>query len=112
MSEEVQNTVNVEAPQSEPQQSAPTQTVIINQPAAKKSNGIGTAGFVLALCGLVFCWVPILNLILWLLGAILSTIGVFKKPKGLSIAGLVISFILIIVIIVFFGALLAASSGL
>lgn len=30
------------------------QTIIINQPAEKKSNGIGTAGFVFALLGLIF----------------------------------------------------------
>ena len=74
-----------------------------NQEAQK--NGIGTAGFVLALIGLIFCWVPILNWILWILGVIFSLIGVFKRPKGLSIAGLVISFIWIIVFFTILGAL-------
>ena len=82
------------------------QTVIINQPI-KKSNGIGVAGFVLALIGLIFCWVPILNWILWILGLIFSFIGVFKKPKGLAIAGLVISCIWIIIWFAIIGALLA-----
>ena len=70
-----------------------------------QQNGIGTAGFVLALIGLIFCWVPILNWILWILGVIFSLIGVFKRPKGLSIAGLVISFIWIIVFFTILGAL-------
>lgn len=82
------------------------QTVIINQPI-KKSNGIGVAGFVLALIGLIFCWVPILNWILWILGLIFSFIGVFKKPKGLAIAGLVVSCIWIIIWFAIIGALLA-----
>jgi hypothetical protein len=82
------------------------QTIIINQQSFQK-NGIGTAGFVLALLGLIFCWVPVFNWILWILGLILSLVGVFKTPKGLSIAGLCISFIGIILIIVVLGALLS-----
>ena len=73
-----------------------------------KKNGIGTAGFVLALIGLILCWVPVLNWILWILGVVFSIIGVFKKPKGLSIAGLVISFIGIIVILSVAAAILAS----
>ena len=80
------------------------QTIIINQQSFQK-NGIGTAGFVLALLGLIFCWVPVFNWILWILGLILSVVGVFKTPRGLSIAGLCISFIGIILIIVVLGAL-------
>lgn len=73
-----------------------------------KKNGIGTAGFVLALIGLILCWVPILNWILWILGLIFSFIGVFKAPRGLSIAGLVITFIGIIIILAVVGAMVAA----
>lgn len=74
---------------------------------APKSNGIGTAGFVLALIGLILCWIPILDWILWLLGVIFSFIGVFRAPRGLAIAGLVISFIGIIILITFIGAVAA-----
>jgi hypothetical protein len=70
-----------------------------------KSNGVGTAGFVLALIGLLFCWVPVVDWILWILGAILSIVGCFKEPRGLAIAGVVISFIGIVLIIAFVGAL-------
>ncbi len=80
------------------------QTIIINQDE-KKSNGIGTAGFVLALIALFLGWIPVLGWIIWVLGLILSFIGVFKSPKGLSIAGLVISLIGIILLILVFGAL-------
>ncbi len=74
----------------------------------KKGNGMGTAGFVIALLGLIFCWLPVLNWILWLLGLIFSIVGMFKPKKGLAIAGLVISFIGIIVICAVLGAVAAA----
>lgn len=77
-------------------------------PAEKKSNGVGTAGFVLALLGLIFSWVPVLGWILWVLGLILSLVGVFRTPRGLSIAGLVISFLGLILLIVLVGAVAAA----
>lgn len=78
------------------------QPIIIRNP----TNGIGTAGFVLALLALVFCWVPFLDFILWLLGAIFSIIGLFRAPRGFAIAGTVISSLGIIIIVVFFGALI------
>ncbi|HOR83001.1 MAG TPA: hypothetical protein PLF32_10165 [Bacteroidales bacterium] len=85
------------------------QTVIINQ-LEKKSNDIGTAGFVLALIAIFLGWVPVLGWIIWLLGLILSFVGVFKQPKGLAIAGLVISLIGIILLLTVFGAILSVAS--
>ena len=88
------------------------QTIIVNQQESK-SNGIGTAGFVLALIALFLGWIPILGWILWILGLILSFVGIFKKPKGLAIAGLVISLlglILLIFIIAGLAAIGAAAS--
>lgn len=86
-------------------------TIVINQVAAK-GNSMGTAGFVLALIGLVFCWVPVLGWIIWLLGAILSIVGIFKQPRGLAIAGTVISFIGLIVLIVFIAAIGVAAASM
>lgn len=74
------------------------QTIIINQ-QKKESNGIGTAGFVLALISLFIGWIPVLGWIAWLLGLILSFVGIFKNPRGLAIAGLVISLVGIILLI-------------
>ena len=68
------------------------QTIIIRE-ESRKSNGLGTAGFVLALLALLGCWIPVLNWILWLLGFIFSFIGIFKSPRGLAIAGLCISLV-------------------
>jgi hypothetical protein len=83
-----------------------------NNNGKQESNGIGTAGFVLALIGLFLGWIPILGWIVWLLGLIFSFIGVFKSPKGLSIAGLVISLIGIVLLIFVFGAAIAAAAAL
>lgn len=85
----------------------PNQQIIINQ-TTKRGNGLGTAGFILALLGIVFCWIPVLDWILWFLGVVFSAIGVFKAPRGLAITGLVLSFIGIIVLIVFAAAFVAA----
>jgi hypothetical protein len=86
------------------------QTIIIqNQPS--KSNGIGTAGFVLALAALVLVWAPFLNSILWLLGLVLSAIGVFRQPRGLAIAGLCISLIGLIILFAFVGLFAAGAAG-
>jgi hypothetical protein len=74
----------------------------------KKSNGVGTAGFVLALIAAFFGWVPVLGWILWILGLILSFAGVFKSPRGLAVAGLLISLIDLILLVTVFGAILAA----
>ena len=84
------------------------QTIIINQEAPRRSNSLGTAGFVLALLGLVFSWVPVLGWILWLVGLIFSFVGVFRQPKGLSIAGLVISCLGLILLIIILAAVGAA----
>ena len=72
-------------------QNGESKTIIIQQVA--KSNGVGVAGFVLALVALIFCWVPILSWIIWFFGILLSFIGIFKSPRGLAIAGLILSII-------------------
>lgn len=87
------------------------QTIIINQPAPR-SNGLGVAGFVLALIALFLGWVPVLGWILWLLGLILSACGLFKSPRGLAIAGLVISLIGLLLLLLVFGALATAFATL
>jgi hypothetical protein len=84
------------------------QTIIVNQ-QQQESNGVGTAGFVLALIAIFLGWIPVLGWILWILGLILSFAGLFKKPKGLAIAGFVLSLIDLILLIVVFGTLVGMS---
>ncbi|KGL45643.1 hypothetical protein EP56_03805 [Listeriaceae bacterium FSL A5-0209] len=64
-------------------------------------NSLGTAGFVLALIGLFTGWIPVLGWIVWILGAVFSIIGLFKKPKGLAIAGTIISAVGVTLLIIF-----------
>ena len=90
-------------------QSPQRQTVIINQ-NEKKSNGIGTAGFVIALVAIFVGWAPVLGWILWFLGLVLSFVGIFKEPRGLAIAGLVVSLIGIILILTVFSAILGGAA--
>lgn len=54
-------------------------------------NGIGTAGFILAVLGVLCFWIPVLGQILWLLGLTFSCAGMFRKPKSFAVAGLVLS---------------------
>ena len=82
-----------------PPQDSRVQVIIQN--TKQRSNGLGTAGFVLALLGLIFFLIHILDLLLWFLGALFSFIGVFKAPRGLAIAGFVISFINFIVLSIY-----------
>ena len=81
------------------------QTITINQQERRSTNGLGTAGFILALLGLIFNWVPGLGWVLWALGLIFSFVGIFRTPRGLAIAGLVISCIALIVLIILVSAI-------
>jgi len=53
-------------------------------PTTSESNGVGLAGFIVSLVGLVSCGV------LSPIGLILSFIGLFRQPKGFAIAGFVL----------------------
>lgn len=81
----------------QPPQQVYQQQYYVEQP--RKSNGLGVAGFILALIGLLFGWIPFIGWVIWLLGLIFSFIGVFKVPRGLAIAGLVISLLGLLAIV-------------
>ena len=68
--------------------------------SAPARNGLGTAGFVLGLIGLIFSPIPIVGVIAWplvILGLIFSLIGLSRanrrvaSNKGLAVAGVVCS---------------------
>ena len=82
---------------------------VTNQIVVAQKNPLGTAGFVLALIDLFLGWVPFLGWLLWILGAVFSVIGIFKRPKGLAIAGTIISFIGLIIILVIAGGIASLS---
>ncbi len=87
------------------------QTIIINQ-QSPRSNGIGVAGFVLALIALFLGWVPVWGWLLWLLGLIFSFCGIFKSPRGLAVAGLIISLVDLIFLILLSLGIFAVLSAL
>lgn len=93
-----------------PEHQPPHQTVIIHPAPPSQSNGVGIAGFVLALISVFLGWIPVLGWIMWFLGLLFSFIGIFKVPRGLAIAGLVISLIGLILLLVVFGALVSLGS--
>lgn len=60
----------------------------------------------LALVAALLGWIPVLGWILWIIGLILSFVGVLlKKPRGLAIAGLVISVVDFILLLSVFASL-------
>ncbi|MEV4052396.1 MmpS family transport accessory protein [Amycolatopsis sp. NPDC049688] len=74
--------------------------------AAPPRNGLGTAGFVLGLVGLVFSPIPLVGVVAWplaVLGLILSAVGIARvrsgkaTNKGLAIAGAVVSLLALVV---------------
>ena len=58
-------------------------------------------GFIFAILGALFGWVPIIWWIIWVVWLIASIVGLFKTPRGFAIAGVIISFIWIIIALVF-----------
>lgn len=85
-------------------------------PPVKGSNGIATAGFILALLGLLGSWIPVLNvlgILLGVVGVVLAAVGLAKSKKvnagkGLALAGIVLGALAVIfallVNVVFVGA--------
>jgi low affinity Fe/Cu permease len=56
----------------------------------KKGAGLAITGFILGILALVFCWCPILNWILAILGVIFGLIGLFiNRLKGLALIGVI-----------------------
>ena len=91
------------------QQDKPVTNVYVqNVVQSPQKNSLGTAGFVLSLVALLVGWVPVLGWIVWILGAIFSGIGIFRKPRGLAIAGVCISFFWLIIFALIFGVFMTA----
>lgn len=69
------------------------------QASVQRRNGLGTAGFVVGLVGLIFSPIPLIGVIAWplvIVGLVLSIIGLRRARggagnKGLSVAGIVCS---------------------
>ena len=83
-------------------QQQPIVNVYTTNSSKQQRNGIGLTGFIMSLLCLVTSWAPIVNIVMWILGFVFSAVGLFKKPKGFAIAGMVISLISILLIILLF----------
>src|SRR4051794_32775982 len=84
-------------------------------PVQQPNNGLGIAGFVTGLVGLVLCWVPWLGVLLAIVGVALSGVGIAQGKKkgmtiGLAIAGLVCGIIALIPAIIIMVALFSVAS--
>lgn len=91
----------------------PQQHVYIHQ---RPGNGLGTAGFVCGLIGLLFSPIPIIGIVAWplvIVGLILSWIGLANgkrdgTPTGLAVAGIACSSVGLLISIVWLVAFGAA----
>jgi hypothetical protein len=81
--------------------------------APPPQNGLGTAGFVLGLVGLLFSFIPLIGIIAWplvLLGLVFSGVGLARARagratnQGLAVAGLVCSAVGLLVCILYAAA--------
>lgn len=82
------------------------------QPASPKSNGVGVAGFIISILCAFFSWIPGVNVFLWIVGVVLCCIGMTRQPKGLAVAGFIISLFALLLTILFFGGVVALLAGL
>lgn len=85
----------------------------------KKKNALGLWGMILAILGLIICWIPLLNvfaMVLFSVSGILSLIGLISamkknKPKLTSILGLVFTVVGVIVFFTSYAAIGAAAKA-
>ena len=78
------------------------QIIVVN---SNQSNGCGTAGFIFALLSICLCWAPVAGWLIWFLGLSLSFVGLFKEPRGLAVAGFILSVIDLIILIMIIGTI-------
>ena len=77
----------------------------------KGANGLGIAGFILSLIGVIFSWIPVANIfsvVLCGLGFLLCFIGLFlrNRRKDLAVVGLLLAIVGVAVFIIEWGAIL------
>lgn len=66
----------------------------VYEPERKSKNVPGLLGFIFSLVSITTIWIPFIHILAWILlipAFILSIIGIFKRSKGLAIAGLAIA---------------------
>jgi hypothetical protein len=86
-------------------------------PQQQPGNGIGIAGFVCGLVGLILCWVPWFGALLGLVGIVLSGIGISQGKKngasiGLAVAGLVCGILAVLAFVLLLAFVFSVASSL
>ena len=64
-----------------------------NHGQEQKESSIGLIALICPIAGIISCWVPILCFLLFLVGFILSIVGVTKTPRKLATIALLINII-------------------
>lgn len=79
---------------TQPYQSPVIQQSVVNAAPTVRKNGSATAGLILGIISLVFCWIPYIGVLLAIIGLIFAIIGVAKKnvgSKGKAVVGIVLA---------------------
>jgi hypothetical protein len=95
----------------------PQQYYYYPPPPQRPGNGLGVAGFVLGLLGLVFFFIPFFGGIMSLLGVVLGGAGISSGKKrgagiGLAVTGLVLGLVAMIPAVLFLIAMFSAGAAL
>ena len=80
----------------------------------KETNGVALAGLIVSIVALICSPIPLLCWVLWIVGLILSCVGLGKKArKKLAVAGLLISIIdfIVLIVMLFVGAAAIADAS-
>lgn len=103
-----------------PQQPHPVPPYHLVQYPPQPRNGLGTAGFVLGLVGVIFSVIPVIGVVAWFLvlpGLVLAAVGLSQAHKGvatnkgLAVAGLVLSIVGLAFCVLYATAFAAAVSA-
>jgi hypothetical protein len=90
-------------------------------PGQQPRNGLGTAGFVLGLIGLLFSFIPLIGVVAWpmvILGLVFSLVGFSRARsgqatnKGLALTGAILSVIGLLICILYVTAFTKAASDI
>ncbi|NYJ05832.1 DUF4190 domain-containing protein [Petropleomorpha daqingensis] len=85
--------------------------------AQAQGNGLGIAGFVCGLVGLILCWVPWFGMLLGVVGIVLSGIAISQGKKrgtstGLAIAGLVCGILAVLAFVLLLAFVFSVASSI
>lgn len=81
-------------------------------PQASQGGGLAIAGLVLGIISIVFCWIPLFDILIGIVGLVLSLLGRRSLSRhGIAIAGLVCSIIGLILSLIITVAVLSHTSA-